>query len=87
MYIYSHKSKLLVHILKTFSHSEFEPSKSPLFRTINIDIFLSNIIICDIKSVGDAAFLKRPLHYCLLNFLLTLLEVLMMVLYLSRWCH
>lgn len=59
--IYSHKSNIyIVHILQTFSFSEFETSESFSNSEPSISIFfLPSIILCDIQSVGDVAFLKH----------------------------
>lgn len=50
----------IVHILKTFSFSDFETSESFLNSEPSIAIFfLPNIILCDMQRVGDIAFLKN----------------------------
>lgn len=69
MYIYNHKSNTLICCLHYFLNSE--PSISIFF--------LTSVVLCDVKSVGDAAFLAL---YCLLNFPLStvIMEMLMMML-------
>lgn len=62
-YKYNHKSNMLFHILHIYLPSELVSLESVFkFRAIDIYVFSPNLILCNIRSIGNTPFLKRLFH-------------------------